>query len=332
MTPVPFELPVKASDAAALADLLYQTLEPRRASLSTPGVPADLRQRFTGRLSALELPTIRVYPGSLQADPIHPSAYFIAVDGARSGHLSPLLLRIAPAASPATGLFPKSILIGRMRPAGGREIVVNAIPFAPTDLPAITTFTGQVDRAFLPRPQGLQPALVVSSPDPATVFPAVFDAFRALGRDSVALEGDWGVILWSAIRSGWRDGYAAGTQVEVKDLDEARAILETRPGFTRYALDFSYYAGDAAAAAESLYDHIRRVKLSLPAGVPRGFDLEVPAGISDALRPQGRIPLIGPTGRVVIEPGDDAASAVASALRQLSGRQTPGTASAPRVP
>jgi hypothetical protein len=51
-----------------------------------------------------------------------------------------MLLRIALASSPSSGLFPHSQLIGRMRSNSGVEIVINAIPFAPSDRLNVRTF------------------------------------------------------------------------------------------------------------------------------------------------------------------------------------------------
>jgi len=198
MTMIPLVLPLKASEAAALADLVYSQLEGQ--PLTT-----DLRNRFAGRLPQLALETFTPFPGSLARDPIHHSTYYIAIDTTSM----PMLLRIALASSPASGLFPGAMLIGRMRPGGGREIVINAIPFDFSDREHVRTFAQQVDRAFLPRPQGPQSAIVAAGPD----FAAAFRAFRAIlkstGLNLAAIAGDFDAALWSAIRSGWREGWNA---------------------------------------------------------------------------------------------------------------------------
>jgi hypothetical protein len=200
MNPIPLVLPLRANEAAALADLVYSQLEGQ--PLTT-----DLRNRFAGRLPQLAIETFTPYPGSLARDPIHPSTYYMAIDT----EAAPMLLRVAPASSPASGLFPGAMLIGRMRPGGGREIVINAIPFHSSDHENVRTFVEQVDRAFLPRPQGPQSAIVVEGPD----FAAAFRAFRAIlkttGLNLAAIAGDFDVALWSAIRAGWREGWNAQT-------------------------------------------------------------------------------------------------------------------------
>jgi hypothetical protein len=210
MNSIPLVLPLRANEAAALADLIYQQLEGQ--PLTT-----DLRNRFAGRLPQLAIETFTPYPGSLARDPIHPSTYYIAIDT----ESAPMLLRIALASSPASGLFPGAMLIGRMRPGGGREIVINAVPFNFADHENVRTFAEQVDRAFLPRPQGPQSAIVVEGHD----FAAAFRAFRAIlkttGLNLAAIAGDFDVALWSAIRAGWREGWNAQTKVHTKNTAAA---------------------------------------------------------------------------------------------------------------
>ncbi len=171
---IPFELPLKASESAALAELVFQQLEGR-------AIDDEQRNRLVSRAAPLKLESIRPHFGSLQQDPVHTSTYYLAVDAiSASGQARSLLLRLAMASSPSSGFFPNAILIGRMRPGGGREVVVNAIPFDSTDSEAILTFAQHVDPAFLPRPQGAQPAVAVGNRHPEISLPAAFDAFRRL--------------------------------------------------------------------------------------------------------------------------------------------------------
>jgi hypothetical protein len=158
-------------------------------------------------LPQLALATFTPFPGSLARDPIHPSTYYIAIDTPSA----PLLLRIALASSPASGLFPGAMLIGRMRPGGGREIVINAVPFNFTDCETIRTFAQQVDPSFLPRSQGPQSAIVVEGIDSAAAFRAFRAIFKATGLNLAAIAEDYDRALWSAIRAGWREGWNAQT-------------------------------------------------------------------------------------------------------------------------
>lgn len=199
MSMIPLVLPLKANEAAALADLVYQQLE------GNP-LTQDLRNRFAARLPQLALETFTPFPGSLARDPIHPSTYYIAIDAQ-----TPMLLRIALASSPASGLFPGAMLIGRMRPGGGREIVINAVPFSFSDRATIRTFAEQVDPAFLPRSQGPQSAIIVDGPDFAAAFRAFRTILKSTGLNLAAIAGDYDLALWSAIRAGWREGWNAQT-------------------------------------------------------------------------------------------------------------------------
>jgi hypothetical protein len=229
MSMIPLVLPIKANEAAALADLIYQQLEGKTL---TP----DMRNRFAGRLPQLALETFTPFPGSLARDPIHPSTYYIAIDAT-----SPLLLRIALASSPASGLFPGAMLIGRMRPGGGREIVINAVPFDFTDREGVRTFAEQVDSTFLPKSQGPQSAIVVEG-DSAAAFRAFRAILKSTGLNLAAIAGDYDAALWSAIRAGWREGWNAQTSDP------------TAADFTKYSVEGSL------EELEQMYDRIRAAK------------------------------------------------------------------------
>jgi hypothetical protein len=230
MSMIPLVLPIKANEAAALADLVYQQLEGN-------ALTQDLRNRFAARLPQLALETFTPFPGSLARDPIHPSTYYIAIDAQ-----SPMLLRIALASSPASGLFPGAMLIGRMRPGGGREIVINAIPFNFTDRENVRTFAQQVDPAFLPRSQGPQSAIIVEGVDSAAAFRAFRAILKSTGMNLAAIAEDYDTALWSAIRAGWREGWNAQTSDP--------AALE----YTKYAI------GGTLEQLEQTYDRIRAAK------------------------------------------------------------------------
>jgi len=193
-----------------LARLLYEH--------GTRNLTEDLRNRLAVRASALTLETIRPYFGSLERDPIHPEAFFLAVDGIGG---QPLLMRFAPGSTPSSGLFPKAILIGRLR-VGAQETVINAVPFGPGDRERVWTFAGRVSPVLLPKPQGAKATLSVP------VQPGVFEHFRTiakpLGLNVACVSGDLEAILWEASRSGWRDGYSAET-MDVSITGYSRYIL-----------------------------------------------------------------------------------------------------------
>jgi hypothetical protein len=211
VTPSLFDLPVGLGDAARLAELVLDVCgaQPRP-------VTDDQRSRISARLAAVSFNQMRPLIGSLERDPVHPAACYACVDGIGD---EPLLLRMAPSTTPSSGLFPKAILIGRTQ-IGGRELVLNAVPFGPLDADRIASFSEEVNPAFLPKPAGSRSLIVARSPAPAQAFPDAFAAFRrglkSTGINNAAFElmegqepGDvYYAVVWSAIRAGWREGYA----------------------------------------------------------------------------------------------------------------------------
>jgi hypothetical protein len=281
MSMIPLVLPIRANEAAALADLVYQQLEGKPLT-------ADSRNRFAGRVPQLALETFTPFPGSLARDPIHPSTYYVAIDT----QSAPMLLRIALASSPASGLFPRAMLIGRMRPGGGREIVINAVPFDHSHRDSVRTFAEQVDREFLPRSQGPQSAIVVEGGD----FAAAFRAFRAIlkstGLNLAATAGNYDSALWSAIRAGWREGWNAQTENVSAD-------------YTKFSV-----TGSLEQIGEK-YDRIRTAK----AGHVFDFEIAASDDVATALewmKAHGR-----PVQFVVVSPESDV-RALAAVARQFN--------------
>jgi hypothetical protein len=135
MTMTPPVLPIRANEAAALADLVYRQLEGKPLA-------SGERDRFAASVPQLGLETFTLFPGSLARDPDQPSTYYIAIDTAAA----PLLLRIALASSPAAEMLPDAMLIGRMRPGGGREIVIEALPFPVAERDTVRTGDEQAIR------------------------------------------------------------------------------------------------------------------------------------------------------------------------------------------
>ena len=167
MPTVPLQLPLKVSDAAALAELVLLHAQGRK-------LDNNLVTRIAARAQALRLSSIVPFIGSLQRDP---DAYYVVAD-TRVDQPECWLLRLALASSPSSGLFPNAVLIGRMRTNLGHEVVVSAVPFGPGDHVNIRTFVERIDPAFLPKSRG------------------------------AATDADVDLIMWSAIRAGWREGYS----------------------------------------------------------------------------------------------------------------------------
>ena len=240
MTPALFDLPVRTGEAAALASMVLEHAEGKALN-------DELRARLASRVKALKLSSIQPYFGSLEKDPIHPSTFYLAVDGLEG---QPLLMHMAPAIAPSSGLFPKAILIGRMQAAGAkrREIVVNVSPFGPADKERIRTFAGEVNRAFLPRSQGNRPAILVRGEWVESNLPIVFEEFRSIlkskGVNVAGVSAVPETAMWAAIRTGWREGY-------------------TLEGVTRFS-----------GGTEEDYDRIREKHV-------RGFDFELDSDAGD---------------------------------------------------
>lgn len=276
---ISLESSVKLHEAAAVADLIFQSLHGR--SLSD-----EARQDLEVRGAKLGLATLRVWFGSLSADPANPSAFYVAADALADGRRIPLLFHLAPSSASGPILFPNPVLIGRVQPGGGREIVVNAIPFASTDRINIRLFTDKVDRSFLPRPQGPLAAIAVGNRHPEISLPAAFEAFRqieqatsrnmastvqlsatremttdeaiadrdgetptAAGHTRVSIRHLYHAGLWAAIRSGWRKGYNAeadhviitgNTPAEIAaSIVAGKLAIERAAGFTKFTTDTS---------------------------------------------------------------------------------------------
>jgi len=64
------ELPIKASEAAAVAELILGAAEGKTLN-------DELRNAAVSQSAPLQLSTIQPYFGSLAADPIHPSTYYL---------------------------------------------------------------------------------------------------------------------------------------------------------------------------------------------------------------------------------------------------------------
>lgn len=253
MTPIPLNLPVRPSEAASLAGFVFQQMEGRALN-------DEARARIGARLGSLELTTIRPYIGSLVRDTVH-QVFYLAVDGLAEQPPVPLLLHLASVSAPASALFPKALLLGRMRPDGGREVVVNAIPFGPANAGNVRVLAETLDRAFLPRPQGTQPAIVAGGGTaPESSLPEAFEAFRQILRNTgtnwAGIAAPYETALWAAIRAGWREGYALETEriVVEGDVDGAKAAIRERTGCTRFIVDTSRLAGgEAAGRFEEVY-------------------------------------------------------------------------------
>jgi hypothetical protein len=259
VTPVPLELPLRPADAAELANLIFDHAEGKPLS-------DDVRNRLAARAAAIKFQTLSPFFGSLERDPVHHSVYYLAVDagpGAGDGPAVPLLLHIARAAAPTSSLYPKPLLIGRMRRPNGSEMVINAIPFSPCERRNVETFAARINSAFYPQPQGARTTITVEQD-----YPAAFETFRAIqkrtGKNLAALYGDYYAAMWAAIRAGWRSAYTI-------------AGLPGSETFSRYTIAIDA-AVEGLNEAERVYQQIRQARAALK--ISRGFDIELEAATS----------------------------------------------------
>ena len=303
------ELPVRANEAAALAEVIFEVVSGKRLS-------DDLRGRIASRAELLGMRTIVPHCGSLEADPIHPSSYLMAIDGVRDGVVKPYLLRIATATAPASGLFQKSILIGRMRPGGGREIVINATPFGPEDREGLHTFAEQVDRVFLPRLQGTSPS--IASPD-AGAFAAFRSIMKSGGLNWASFTTTVEAALCGAIRAGWRDGYSVqSSPIALANMEHAENQALDAMGCTKFVFDVAgLNASDRLHAVEKMCGFLTKLRSGQSSW--KKFDMEISwlssvaptpveeiADLLGSLRAEGRIaqaasPRFGPDPLKAVE-------------------------------
>lgn len=280
MNPIPINLPVRLSEAAAVVEAVAGCLEDGR-------ITAGARSRLAGMLPGLQLTHMRPYPGSLEADPAQPQAFFLAADGlAGPGADVPLLLYMAPGSGAPPAGFDGVQDLGRVRPAGGRETGVFAIPFSPRDRANVAAFVHATGGIFAPRPQRDLPAIATGNRHPEISLPAAFEGFRsilasrklnlastvqlsatremttddvieardgenpvAIGHTRVSIRHLFHCGLWSAVRSGWREGYTAeadhvivtgNTPDEIaRSLEQAKLAIHHAAGFTKFTTDAS---------------------------------------------------------------------------------------------
>jgi len=230
LTPTLFDLPIRAPEAAQLGVLILE-------QAGEKPITQDVRNRIASRAVILKLDGIRPYFGSLERDPIHSSAIYLAVDGIDG---QPLLLRIAPNATPASGLFPKSILIGRVPGPGGMELVLNAVPFSHLNTTPITTFSTKLNKAFQPRHAGSRSAIVVESSQPDKVYPEALAAFKTILAErnlNMAAFADPTVGTWAAIRDGWREGFVCLDRESLKETVPAEQLTQKQRAICTLRID-----------------------------------------------------------------------------------------------
>jgi len=241
-------------EVAAIAERILRQVE---------GKPLNdhLRGQIARDLGHLRLANLRPCVESLEEDPACPSNYYLAADIVAGDSRAEILLHLAPGSARISRLFPRRIAAERLE-AGGREIVIEAVPFASTDYENVRIFVERINPVFLPRPQGSLPAIAAGNRHPEISLPAVFEAYRvilekmhvnmastvqlsatremttdealaardgedpvAAGHTRVSIRHLYHAGLWAAIRAGWREGYTAEADhfiVSGKTAEEVR--------------------------------------------------------------------------------------------------------------
>lgn len=111
----------------------------------------------------------------------------------------------------------------------------HAYPFAAADRENVRAFAENIDRAFLPRPQGAQAAIAAGNRHPEISLPAVFQAFREVLDEK-------GVNLASTVQ------LSATREMTLDEMIGARdGSNPTAPGHTRVSIRHLYHAGLWAA-------------------------------------------------------------------------------------
>jgi len=233
--------PVRPNEAVALAELILSLTKGRSWS-------NDLRPKLASSLPTIKLESLTPFPYTFTTDPTHSSTFFLIVSNAAGNWI----LHIAPASAATTPLFPNPILLARVRPAGEREIVINAIPLEgnieavikglhpdllarATSLQDLWSFPLSANLKYFPKRRTLLPAIRTNSPG-------------------------WSVYQ-SILLSNWRDGFIAILEKQTTPP----SALEAEP-FSR----FSYLVQDPQNP-RPIADFYYKLK----ANHKRGFDFEI---------------------------------------------------------
>ncbi len=241
--------PVKPNEAVAIADLLFRMVQAR------PNF-TDVRGRFASSIPTIALDTLTPFPQTLVPDPSQPGTYFLAVLSRREDGDSHWLLHMAPSSAPTTPLFPKPILLARFRPAGEREVIINAIPLDEN----LATFIRTLHPHLLARATNIHNlwSLPVAAPLEGFLphIPKrgnILPAFRSTQPSWFAYKH---ILL-----SNWRDGFVN----ILEGLTQIPTADDTEP-YSRFS-----YLVDDPTDARSIAEFHRGLKSTLH----RNFDLEL---------------------------------------------------------
>jgi hypothetical protein len=315
MSPSPLLQPIKPSEAVAIADLIFRLVQGR-------GWSNDLRARFASSLPGLGLERLRPFALSLAPDPEHANTFYIACQSQGVEGASNWLLHLSLASAPASTLFVKPTLVARMRPAGEREVIVNAIPLREALPVLIQTLTPHL----LARTTGFSSIWSIPAGPQEEDFLRGFPKRSNLLPGIRATQSSWAPYE-ALLSAGWKDAFVY--------------ILEglTQPPTREQAAPFSRFAYrmEDLADPRAVLNFYRALKEE----TGRSFDLELdlsafPALDEDALHLLlDNLKLLGVSLQSVeIHPGLHAgafATILQSRQLSLTLRADPPDASLPRT-
>lgn len=311
MNPIPIDLPVRLSEAAAVGSLVAAELERRP-------LDDEARSMLDAQAVSMDFASLRPCFPSLQSDAAD-GALYVAADGLLSQDCATgILLRFAPAGKEFPDGFEGVRPVGRAR-AGGRrcEMEIHALPFSPRDRTNIRAYNERVGNAFSPRLIESGATIAVGAWHPEISAPSGFRAVGAarkqkgrpiapsmhlslaeeveteegleardgesplapgMTRISVGQLYDSGV--WTAVRSGWREAYVTGAgrvRVVPGSRGAWRAAIEKTAERLRSATGYSHFGVDLSPLLDEEADARQRQALT-PSEVEDRFEALFDAG------------------------------------------------------
>lgn len=270
MSPSPLLQPIKPSEAVAIADLIFRLLQGRSWSSDLPG-------RLTSSLPGLGLEKLRPFALSFAPDPVHSNTFYIACRADSQDSASNWLLHLSLASAPATTLFAKPTLVARMRPAGEREVIVNAVPLGE----ALPVLIQTLNPHLLARTTGFSSLWSIEAGQGEEEFLRGFPKRSNLLPGIRATKSSWAPYE-ALLSAGWKDSFVyileglreppskeeaapfSRFAFQVEDLTAPRNILNFYRGLKDAAgrsfdleLDLSEFASLEAEALHLLLDNLK---------------------------------------------------------------------------
>ncbi len=288
MNPIPINLPVRLSEAAAVGEMIAVELERRP-------LDDEARRVLAAQAGAMEFASLRPWFASLEADRGDGSMY-LAADGVLCQDCpAGILLRFAQAATTVPDEFEGVQPVGRVRAAGGRcEMAIHALPFSPHAGVNIRKFNERVGGIFSPSTIEDGTTIAVGAWHPEISAPSGFRAVgaaqeqkgrpiapsmhlslaeemeteeklterdgetpRAPGMTRISIGQLYDSGVWTAVRAGWRRTYVTGAG-RVQAAPGRRGALHHVAEKLRLAAGYSQIGVDLAPLIEEDADARRR--------------------------------------------------------------------------